>query len=111
SPAHSNSYWFFIAGVNMILRARLMDWYLFPDLPSLPSSSGVDDNTLIQNEAESEKQALIRRQQRSNDHSDRKIPRELGYWFVGIAVTGALAMPKSGFYLLGIQGLAIIFSE
>ncbi|KAF9999717.1 hypothetical protein BGZ80_002460 [Entomortierella chlamydospora] len=98
------SLWFFMAGLNLVMMGKLMDWYLFPT-----PSSAIDDATHT-NKGESQS-LRERRHQRNNVHSERELPRELGYWFLGIGVTGALAIPKSGFYLLGLQGLAIIFSK
>ncbi|KAI7817115.1 hypothetical protein BC939DRAFT_507676 [Gamsiella multidivaricata] len=46
-----------------------------------------------------------------NIQSERKLPPELGVWLMGITVSGVTAMPTSGFYLLGIQGLAILFAK
>ncbi|KAK3819009.1 MAG: hypothetical protein J3Q66DRAFT_369033 [Benniella sp.] len=79
--ARLHSFWFFFAGLAMVLLGRLLHLHLFHNLPS---------STLL---------------------SPRKLPRELALWFLAISVLGVLALPESGFYLLALQGLALLLAE
>ncbi|KAF9931904.1 hypothetical protein FBU30_009325 [Linnemannia zychae] len=91
SMARSNSLWFFITGFNLMMLSRVIDWYLFPeDAKQLRDSKG---------------------HPKSSIYSDKILPRELGYWFLGLGVFGACAMPKSGFYLMVAQGAALLLSK
>ncbi|KAG0255408.1 hypothetical protein BG011_005154 [Mortierella polycephala] len=89
--ARSNSFWFFFAGVNLVLMGKIVDWYLFPTK---------DDVQPAANEA-------LQRQGQDLKRSKRVLPRLLGTWFLGIGVVGAIAIPRSGFYLMIMQGLAL----
>ncbi|KAF9109224.1 hypothetical protein BGX27_007847 [Mortierella sp. AM989] len=96
--------WLFIGGVNMVILGRFMNWYLFPN----SESDILIDNRINHKDG---KQVSDRQHRRREYHSDRRLPRELGYWLVGLSVAGAAAMPKTGFFLFGLQGLAILFTE
>ncbi|KAG0226332.1 hypothetical protein B0O80DRAFT_453214 [Mortierella sp. GBAus27b] len=85
-----HSFWFFVAGFNMMLMGRMINMHLFPN----------DKSLMAKNE-----------QAHSSTKSNRKLPRELGVWFIAIAIGGAAALPKSGFYLMGLQGIALLVSE
>ncbi|KAI7821167.1 hypothetical protein BC939DRAFT_504483 [Gamsiella multidivaricata] len=98
SISRRHSFWFFMAGVNLVLLGKLVDWYLFPE--QVDGHRKIKDDSSVR--AHSDKGEV---------RSERKLPRELGVWFLGIAIGGATAIPKSGFYLLGIQGLAILFAK
>ncbi|KAF9432119.1 hypothetical protein BGZ76_011242 [Entomortierella beljakovae] len=102
SAARCHSFWFLLAGANMILMGRFIDWYLF---------SNIQDNAKPEYAKVVKDKDALTRHARKAIQSDKALPRELGYWFVGLAVAGASAMPRSGFYLLGLQGLGILLSK
>ncbi|KAF9581475.1 hypothetical protein BGW38_001486 [Lunasporangiospora selenospora] len=93
-----HSFWFFIGGINIILLGKFMNWYLFPE---------DYDKTLLQPAQDQQKQV----QRRPRVQSDRSLPRSLGYWMIGICMVGITSLPRSGFYLFGIEGLALILSK
>jgi hypothetical protein len=90
--ARCSAFWFYVAGFNLIMMGRLMDWYLFPE--------DVQEQKKVEGE---KKKSLIR--------SDKVLPRELGYWFLGIGVAGVAALPRGGFYLMILQGAALLLSK
>ncbi|KAF9906061.1 hypothetical protein EC991_001069 [Linnemannia zychae] len=90
--ARCNAFWFYLVGFNLIMMGRVMDWYLFPE--------DVQEKKKGQGET---KKDLVR--------SDKVLPRELGYWFLGIGVAGAAALPKGGFYLMIAQGAALLLAK
>ncbi|KAG0331735.1 hypothetical protein BG004_001526 [Podila humilis] len=92
----SAAFWFLFAGVFMVFSGQLMNWYLFPELR-------IGNKTLAIKEKENRKQ-----QQQISKHA---LPRNLGYWLVGIALGGVAAYPVSGFYLVALQGAAILLTE
>ncbi|KAG0247992.1 hypothetical protein BGZ95_008273, partial [Linnemannia exigua] len=93
--ARCNAFWFYLAGVNFIVMGRFVDWYLFPkDV----------ERKKVQGEKEREKKQSLAR-------SEKELPRELGYWFLGIGVVGVAALPKSGFYLMIFQGAALLLAK
>lgn len=95
-----HSFWFFFGGISMILMGRMIDLHLFPkDEPSMVKDRNKEDSS------------PIARRHSSNDRSERKVPREVGVWLLGIATVGALGLPRSGFYLMGLQGLALLLTE
>ncbi|KAF9109225.1 hypothetical protein BGX27_007848 [Mortierella sp. AM989] len=98
------SFWFVIGGLNMIWLGKTMDWYLFPDTPS----GAIMDNTIHEKDGN---QITRRQHEQDKVRSDKKLPRQFGYWLLGMGVGGIAAIPKSGFYLLALQGMAILFSE
>ncbi|KAG0373766.1 hypothetical protein BGX24_011265 [Mortierella sp. AD032] len=89
SFTRSHAFWFYLVGVNFIMAGRLMDWYLFPED--------------VREQQKDTKQSLVR--------SQRVLPREVGYWFLGIGVAGVAAFPESGFYMLIFQGAGLILAQ
>ncbi|KAF9969217.1 hypothetical protein BGZ73_008545 [Actinomortierella ambigua] len=96
SYARGNAFWFMLAGFQMILSAHFMNVYLFGHLRRRRRVSS-DANTSSA-PAPAATVAV----------SDRSLPRSIGAWLVGIGVSGIVAMPASGFYLLVAQGAAIL---
>ncbi|KAF9098275.1 hypothetical protein BGX29_007721 [Mortierella sp. GBA35] len=97
STARCNAFWFLIVGFNLVMLGRVVDWYLFPD--EQEQAPHIKDKEKKQKT----EQSLVR--------SERVLPRELGYWFVGIGVAGATALPIGGFYLLIGQGAALLLAK
>ncbi|KAF9134679.1 hypothetical protein BGW39_006268 [Mortierella sp. 14UC] len=91
--ARCHAFWFYLVGFNFIMMGRAMDWYLFPE----------DVQEQKKGRAEKKNKSLVR--------SDKVMPRELGYWFLGIGVAGAAALPESGFYLLIAQGAGLLLAK
>ncbi|ORZ21870.1 hypothetical protein BCR41DRAFT_350154 [Lobosporangium transversale] len=87
-----NAFWFFLAGFQMVIGGRMMNLHLFSS-----SNDGKQEGEQFQHKY-------------SQSLSQRKLPREVGWWLLAIGMGGAIAMPASGFYLVGLQGLAILFA-
>ncbi|KAF9545694.1 hypothetical protein EC957_010557 [Mortierella hygrophila] len=99
-----NALWFMIVGVNLILLGRAVDWYLFPeDKEQAPRAVLTEGKEKEKSQKEQKKRNLVR--------SGRVVPRELGYWCLGLGVVGIAALPKSGFYLMLFQGAAILLAK
>ncbi|KAI1317585.1 hypothetical protein EDD11_008155 [Mortierella claussenii] len=115
-----HSFWFIIAGLNIVLIGKLVDLYLFPEDHKAPNhskpiggGSGLPSEKLTANilASKSHDQKEQKRAFRGQDCSERRLPREIGVWFLGLALGGQLAINKSGFFLLGLQGLAILLTK
>ncbi|OAQ36822.1 hypothetical protein K457DRAFT_131956 [Linnemannia elongata AG-77] len=99
-----NAFWFMIVGFNLILLGRAVDWYLFPEeLEQAPRATLTDGKVKEESQKGQKKRNLV--------HSERVVPKELGYWFLGLSAAGIAALPKSGFYLLLLQGAAILLAK
>ncbi|KAF9182241.1 hypothetical protein BGZ51_004859 [Haplosporangium sp. Z 767] len=95
NAARSNSFWFFTCGFTLILMGKLVDLYLFP----------------IKDDVQSTTNKSLQRQGLELKRSERVLPRSVGTWFLGIGVVGAAALPRSGFYLMILQGLAVHLAQ
>ncbi|KAG0228514.1 hypothetical protein BGW42_002105 [Actinomortierella wolfii] len=85
--AKSSAFWFFFAGLQMIMTAHVMNIYLFP-----------------KDRSRSSKRVT------AAAYSDRKLPRSIGAWLVGLGSVGIIAIPASGFYLVVSQGAALLLA-
>lgn len=93
-----------VVGFNLILLGRAVDWYLFPeDQEQAPRAALTDGKEMEKSQMEQKKRSLVR--------SERVVPRELGYWCLGLGVAGVAALPISGFYLMIFQGAAILLAK
>ncbi|KAF8933042.1 hypothetical protein BGZ58_006615, partial [Dissophora ornata] len=101
SISRRNSFWFFLAGANFILLGKTIEWYLFPESESIHGGKSKKD---VKDDSSSLRYY-------SKVRSERVLPREMGVWFLGIGIGGAVAIPKSGFYLLILQGLALLLAK
>ncbi|KAG0341786.1 hypothetical protein BG004_005908 [Podila humilis] len=90
----TNAFWFLLAGVFMAFSGQLMNWYLFPELRTSKRTIAIKDKE-------------VRQQQQISKYA---LPRNVGYWLIGISIGGAAALPISGFYLAGLQGAAILLT-
>jgi len=102
SLSRHNSFWYFLAGVNLILLGKTVEWYLFLE-PESSIHGGKSKKDLKDDSSSLRHYSKVR--------SERVLPRELGVWFLGIGIGGAAAIPKSGFYLLILQGLALLLAK
>ncbi|KAF9120499.1 hypothetical protein BG015_006064 [Linnemannia schmuckeri] len=99
-----NAFWFMIVGFNLILLGRAVDWYLFPEeQEQSPCAALTEDKEKDKSQQRQKKMSLVR--------SERVVPRELGYWCLGLGVAGVAALPISGFYLMLFQGAAILLAK
>ncbi|KAF9970354.1 hypothetical protein BGZ73_006944 [Actinomortierella ambigua] len=107
----SNSFWFMLAGANLILVSHLIDSYLFDHVKATKLVKKRKIKTtkggLETLDTEETTEVVPVRATRS----DRKIPRSVGVWFVGLGAIGAAALPVSGFHLLIAQGAALLLTE
>ncbi|KAF8932670.1 hypothetical protein BGZ47_011244 [Haplosporangium gracile] len=98
-----NAFWFMIVGVNLILLGRAVDWYLFPEEQEQAPHAALTDCKEKEKPRKEQKKSLVR--------SERVVPRELGYWCLGLGVVGVAALPIGGFYLILFQGAAILLAK
>lgn len=103
-----NAFWFLVVGVNLIVLGRAVDWYLFPsEQEQAPRAALIDSKE----KSQEQQQQQMERKKKSLVRSERVVPRELGYWCLGLGVAGALALPIGGFYLMIFQGAAILLAK
>ncbi|KAG0231387.1 hypothetical protein BGW42_000283 [Actinomortierella wolfii] len=104
----SNSFWFMLAGAQLILTSHLIDSYLFDHVKAtkVVTKRKIKNSKNGQDTEETTEVVPVRA-----TRSDRKIPRSVGVWFVGLGAVGAVALPVSGFHLLIAQGAALLLTE
>jgi cellobiose phosphorylase len=103
-----NALWFLMVGFNLIILGRAVDWYLFPGEQEQAPHAALTDG---KEKSQEERQQQMEHKKRSLVRSERVVPRELGYWCLGVGVAGAVALPIGGFYLMIFQGAAILLAK
>ncbi|KAF9418017.1 hypothetical protein BGZ94_009802 [Podila epigama] len=107
----STSFWFILAGAFMAFVGQSFNWYLFPEPRPIQQNEG--QTHITQHTKITASSTWLSKIGLTQQHEVSKyvLPRSAGLWLLGIAIGGATAYTKSGFWLLGVQGLAILLSE